>query len=103
MGYNKNNSLFSVIRAQKMYIIKVALNFQSAQPVQGRHIHRYETRVRDIHYIQLHRTTAFDRLPSESGVKLIKKLPEDLKLLLIFTQKASKRLMLSKELCRRLK
>ncbi|KAG8245311.1 hypothetical protein J6590_005624 [Homalodisca vitripennis] len=47
--------------------------------VRGRDVHQYGTRGRDNLRLYPHRTAAFKRLPSEVGVKLINKLPDEIK------------------------
>ncbi|KAG8284398.1 hypothetical protein J6590_103814 [Homalodisca vitripennis] len=42
----------------------------------GRDIHQYGTRGRDNFRLDQHRTTAYGRLPSQVGVRLINRLPE---------------------------
>lgn len=42
-------------------------------------IHDYNTRGRDSYRTQQHRTAAFERIPSQAGVRLINELPEGVK------------------------
>ncbi|KAG8270053.1 hypothetical protein J6590_093715 [Homalodisca vitripennis] len=63
-----------------LYILEVVLYFRSkCNLVQGGDVHQYGTRGRDNFRVQQHRTATFERLPSEVGVKLINKLPEEIK------------------------
>ncbi|KAG8316186.1 hypothetical protein J6590_057383 [Homalodisca vitripennis] len=63
-----------------LYILEVVLYCRSkCNLVQGRDVHQYGSRGRDNFRVQQHRTAAFERLPSEVGVKLINKLPEEIK------------------------
>ncbi|KAG8286085.1 hypothetical protein J6590_068040 [Homalodisca vitripennis] len=45
----------------------------------GRDVHQYGTRGRDNFRLDQHRTTAYGRLPSQVGVRLINRLPEGIK------------------------
>ncbi|KAG8312653.1 hypothetical protein J6590_018298 [Homalodisca vitripennis] len=47
--------------------------------VRGRDVHQYWARGRDNLRLHPHRTAAFKRLPSEVGVKLINKFPDEIK------------------------
>ena len=47
--------------------------------IQGNSMHGYNTRVRNDFRVSQHRTTAFERLPSQIGIKLLNILPESLK------------------------
>ena len=63
-----------------LYILEVALYCRfHCKLVQGRDIHQYGTRGGDIFRVQQHRTVAFERLPSQIGIKLINKLPHEIK------------------------
>ncbi|KAG8303007.1 hypothetical protein J6590_018473 [Homalodisca vitripennis] len=60
-----------------IYILDVVLYCRlKYELVQGSDVHQYETRGRDNFRIVQLRTTAFEHLPSQVGVKLINKLPE---------------------------
>ncbi|KAG8252510.1 hypothetical protein J6590_055575 [Homalodisca vitripennis] len=45
----------------------------------GRDVHQYGTRGRDNFRLDQHRMTAYGRLPSQVGVRLINRLPEGIK------------------------
>uniref|UniRef100_A0A1B6HTM5 Uncharacterized protein n=1 Tax=Homalodisca liturata TaxID=320908 RepID=A0A1B6HTM5_9HEMI len=63
-----------------LYILDVTLYCQfKCELVQGREVHQYETRGRNNFRTEQHRTAMFEHLPSQMGVKLINKLPGDLK------------------------
>lgn len=63
-----------------LYILDVVMYCRFKCPlVQGRGIHRYETRGRDNLRTLQHRTSAFELLPSQVGVGLINGLPEGVK------------------------
>ena len=47
--------------------------------VQGRDVHRYETRGRENYRTDRHRTVTFEHLPAQVGVRLLNKLPEEIK------------------------
>ncbi|KAG8260437.1 hypothetical protein J6590_097317 [Homalodisca vitripennis] len=63
-----------------LYILDVALYCRfKCEFVRGRDVYQYGTRGRDNLRLHPHRTAAFKRLPSEVGVKLINKLPDEIK------------------------
>uniref|UniRef100_A0A1B6MDI5 Reverse transcriptase domain-containing protein n=1 Tax=Graphocephala atropunctata TaxID=36148 RepID=A0A1B6MDI5_9HEMI len=63
-----------------LYILEVALYCRSKCALtQGRDVHSYETRGRDNYRTQQHRSAAFERLPSQVGVKIINGLPKCIK------------------------
>src|SRR5436190_9919802 len=63
-----------------LYILEVVLYCNSkCTLVQCNQIHGYETRGRDNLRLQQHRTAAFANLPKQVGVRLINRLPEELK------------------------
>ncbi|KAG8264115.1 hypothetical protein J6590_017132 [Homalodisca vitripennis] len=63
-----------------LYILDVALYCRfKCEFVRGRYVYQYGTRGRDNLRLHPHRTAAFKRLPSEVGVKLINKLPDEIK------------------------
>ena len=47
--------------------------------VQGSDIHNYDTRSRNIYRTSQHRTTSFEQIPSQAGVRLINMLPRCIK------------------------
>lgn len=62
-----------------LYVLEVALYCRfKCDLVQGRDVHQYGTRGRDNFRINQHRTAAFQNLPSQVGVKIINRLPEDI-------------------------
>uniref|UniRef100_A0A1B6LVS9 Reverse transcriptase domain-containing protein n=1 Tax=Graphocephala atropunctata TaxID=36148 RepID=A0A1B6LVS9_9HEMI len=63
-----------------LYILEVTLYCRfKCELLQGRDVHQYGTRGRDSFRIEQHRTTAFEHLPSQVGVRLINRLPEGIK------------------------
>ncbi|KAG8312239.1 hypothetical protein J6590_026685 [Homalodisca vitripennis] len=63
-----------------LYILDVALYCRfKCEFVRGRDVYQYGTRGRDNLRLHPYRTAAFKRLPSEVGVKLINKLPDEIK------------------------
>ncbi|KAG8264619.1 hypothetical protein J6590_008555 [Homalodisca vitripennis] len=63
-----------------LYILDVALYCRfKCEFVQGKDVYQYGTRGRDNLRLHPHRTAAFKRLPSEVGVKLINKLPDEIR------------------------
>ncbi|KAG8261707.1 hypothetical protein J6590_067310 [Homalodisca vitripennis] len=63
-----------------LYILDVVLYCRlKCELIQGSDVYQYETRGRDNFRIVQHRTSAFEHLPSQVGVKLINKLPEGIK------------------------
>ncbi|KAG8294959.1 hypothetical protein J6590_091163, partial [Homalodisca vitripennis] len=63
-----------------LYILDIVLYCRSkGKLAQGKDVHQHGTRGRENFRVQQHRTAAYERLPSEVGVKLIKKIPEEIK------------------------
>lgn len=63
-----------------LYILEVVLYCKfSCDLIQGRDVHQYGTKGRDNFRNHQHRTSAFECLPSEVGVKLINRLPKEIK------------------------
>ena len=46
--------------------------------VQGKNIHNYQTRTRETYRVAQHRLQAHERLPSQTGVKFLNRLPTDI-------------------------
>ncbi|KAG8270385.1 hypothetical protein J6590_099345 [Homalodisca vitripennis] len=63
-----------------LYILDVVLYCRlKCELTQGSDVHQYETRGRDNFRTVQYRTSAFEHVPSQVGVKLINKLPEGIK------------------------
>ncbi|KAG8258048.1 hypothetical protein J6590_036787 [Homalodisca vitripennis] len=63
-----------------LYILDVTMYCRfKCELVQGRDVHQFETRGRNNFRTKQHRTSMFEHLPSQMGVKLINTLPGDLK------------------------
>ncbi|KAG8300843.1 hypothetical protein J6590_067114 [Homalodisca vitripennis] len=63
-----------------LFILEVILYCRIKCELQrGRDVHQYGTRGRDNFRLDQHRTTAYGRLPSQVGVRLINRLPEGIK------------------------
>ncbi len=63
-----------------LYILETSLYFKSkCTPIRGSDIHFYETRGRDNYRTGRHRTVVSERLPSQSGVLFLNKLPNSIK------------------------
>ena len=69
-----------ILTLPSLYILEVAqyCRFQ-CELTRGGYIHGYRTRGRDYFRIQQHRTTAFERIPSQAGIRILNTLPESLK------------------------
>ncbi|KAG8262511.1 hypothetical protein J6590_052155 [Homalodisca vitripennis] len=71
---------FGLLTLPCLYIVEVALYCRlKCELVRGRDVHQYDTRGRDNFGVEQHRTAAFEHLPSQVGVGLINRLPEDIK------------------------
>ncbi|KAG8291167.1 hypothetical protein J6590_067151 [Homalodisca vitripennis] len=63
-----------------LYILDVVLYCRfKCVSLRGSDVHQYGTRGRDNFRMAQHRTTVFERLPSQVGVRLINRLPEEIK------------------------
>ena len=63
-----------------LYILESCLFFKSkGEPIRGTDVHSYETRDRESYRTGRHRTVAYERLPSQAGVRFVNKLPNSIK------------------------
>ncbi|KAG8283080.1 hypothetical protein J6590_023609 [Homalodisca vitripennis] len=60
-------------------LVQTVVGGAATHGAEGRDVHHYETRGRDNFRTEQHRTTAFGHLPSQVGVTIINRLPEEIK------------------------
>jgi hypothetical protein len=72
------NFNFFALECIRLYILETTLYCRENVLTQGSDIHQYETRARHAYRVAQHRTTAFEHLPSQVGVKFLNALAENL-------------------------